>query len=206
MRKNKCCGCKSRYDADKLISLPAGKFHSYDCAIEYSRVKVEKDRKRQIAKAKSDTKKKEKAARAQHRADKERVKKRSEWYDQLQTLVNQYVMHVRDVGKPCCTCGTNKPDIKYDAGHRISRGSSPELRFVLSNIHKQCAMRCNVYGSGKRAEYNEFIIATYGQEHYDWLNGPHPSLKHQFPHYEDIKKEILRYRKLLRDNGIKPYV
>jgi hypothetical protein len=206
MRKNKCTGCKCRFPADQLISINTGKFHTYTCAAEYGKAKADKARAKQIAKAKSDNKKQEKAERAKHRADKERVKKRSKWYDELQTLVNQYVVHVRDKGKPCCTCGTEKPDIKYDAGHMISRGAKAELRFELTNIHIQCSVNCNQHGAGKRAEYNEFCIAKYGQEHYDWLIGPHPTLKVQFPHYEDVKKEIARYRKLLRDNGIKPNI
>lgn len=55
-------------------------------------------------------------------------------------------------------------------------------------------------------EYNEFIKETYGDEHYAWLNGPHKLLKDQFPHYLDIKEEIVKYRMMLRDNDVKPYV
>ena len=172
---------------------------SPDCALEIAREKTE-------AKAKRDTKVKEKAAKAQHRADKERVKTKTEWFDQLQTLVNQYVLHVRDKYESCCTCGKNKPDVKYDAGHYRSRGACKELRFELTNIHRQCSVNCNQHGAGMRAEYKEFIVKKYGQDHLDWLDGPHKPLKEQFPHWEDIKAEIVRYRKLIRENGLKPYV
>jgi len=134
---------------------------------------------------------------------KKEVRKMSEWFEILQKLVNQYVTKVRDADQPCCTCGTTN-DIKYDAGHFISRGASSELRFELTNIHKQCSVNCNQYGSGMRAEYNEFIINKYGQEHYEWLIGPHPLLKDQFPHWTDVEKEISRYRKLLREAGVTP--
>jgi hypothetical protein len=136
---------------------------------------------------------------------KEKVKKRSAWYDDLQTLVNQYVVHVRDKNEGCCTCG-KRSNVKYDAGHYLSRGAYKELRFELTNIHKQCSVNCNQHGSGMRVEYNAFIKETYGEDHYNWLNGPHKLLKDQFPHYLDIKEEINKYRKLLRENGIKPKI
>lgn len=159
-----------------------------------------KAKKAQEAKAKKVIKE----AKAKHRVDKERIKKRSEWYSQLQKLVNQYVLYVLEKDAPCRTCGTTNPNIKYDAGHYISRGARPELSFEITNIHKQCSVQCNQHGSGMRAEYRDFIIDKYGEDHRQWLEGPHPTLKEQFPHYTDIKAEIQRYRKLLRDNELTP--
>lgn len=187
-----------------MIKFPAGYFHSIDCSIKYAIAAQGRQRARQLAKTSANIKKKEKTARALHRQDKERVKRRGDWLDQLQALVNQYVMHVRDVGKPCCTCGTMKLGIKYDAGHCFTRASRSDIRFELTNIHRQCSIRCNVYGSGMRKEYKDFIIKTYGQDHWGWLEEVKPSLKEQFPDYHAIKKEIARYRTLLRDNGVKP--
>lgn len=185
----KCAGCKERFNREEMIKLPAGNFHSMNCAIQYANKKSAKTR--------------EAAARTKNRQDKEKIKSRTEWLYQLQKLVNQYVSHVRDKDKPCCTCGTTA-SIKYDAGHFRSRGSCPELRFELTNIHKQCSIRCNVHGSGMRREYAEFIATTYGKDHLDWLEGPHDSLKKQFPDIESIKKEIIRYRQLIRESGLKP--
>ena len=142
--------------------------------------------------------------------DRERTAKRkkelnrSHHLDQLQKLVNQWVVHVRDKDKPCCTCGTTNQLIKYDAGHYRSRGACPEARFILTNIHRQCSVRCNVHGSGMRSEYIDFIRAEYGQEHLDWLDGPHQSLKEMLPDADAIDAEIARYRKMLRDAGLKP--
>lgn len=127
---------------------------------------------------------------------------RSKWYEKLQRLVNQYAKHVKEKDASCCTCGASNN--KIDAGHFRSVGSCPELRFELTNIHNQCSVNCNQIGAGKRAEYNEYIINRYGIDHYNWLIGPHPDLKEKFPTWEDIEKEILRYRKLLRDNGLTP--
>jgi hypothetical protein len=131
---------------------------------------------------------------------------RSQWYNKLQRLVNQYVTKVRDVGKPCCTCGTTKHGIKYDAGHFYTRASRGDIRFELTNIHLQCSVRCNQHGSGMRNEYEKFIIEKYGQDHLDWLTLEKDSLKVQFPNWQDIEAEIVRYRKLLREHGITPSV
>jgi hypothetical protein len=134
------------------------------------------------------------------------LKPRSYWLNRLQTLVNQWVSY-RDKDEPCCTCGTAKPDIKYDAGHFIPRKEVDPRRFELTNIHKQCSVVCNVHGSGKRAEYREFIRNKYGQEHLDWLESVanHKPLIEQFPERSDIENEMKRYRKMLRDVGIKPH-
>ena len=201
--KKKCTGCKSRFIADNMIKLPAGFFHSIDCAKDYAQAKSAKARAKQLAKVKRETKVKEKADRAKHKADKERVKKRAEWLDNLQSLVNQFVVHVRDKNEPCFTCGKSN-NVKYDAGHYRSRGACKELRFELTNIHKQCSVNCNQWGSGMRSEYREAIIKKYGEDHLIWLDGPHTKLKDQFPHYTDIKAEIQRYRTLLRSKGLKP--
>lgn len=200
------CGCRTEIK-------PAAKCTSYmeklgfateECQHKAAIEALNKQRAKNERKAKADKVKTEKADRAQHKENKEKVKRRSEWLDNLQTVVNQWVVHVRDKNEPCCTCGKTKLGIKYDAGHMISRGSSSELRFELTNIHKQCSVECNVHGSGKRKEYELFIIEKYGQAHLDWLLGPHKLLKDQLPHYTDIKAEIQRFRILLREAGLKP--
>ena len=185
----KCTGCKERFKRDVMIKLPAGNFHSMDCAIEYANKKSKASQ--------------EKAEKAKHREDKQKIKSKTTWFDQLQVLVNQYIVQVRDKDEPCCTCGT-RANVKYDAGHYLTRGAHKELRFELTNIHKQCSVKCNQHGSGMRLEHQDFIRVKYGQEHLDWLEGPHISLKSQFPSVEAIKNEMVKYRVILRDNGIRP--
>ncbi len=197
MPKRKCKLCKEY--SETFVKHPVGTFCTHEHAVAYASEKSRKARERQYIKAKAAEKKK-------HAKRKKEVTTRREWFDKLQTLVNQYVMHVRDVGKPCCTCGTSRPGIKYDAGHCFTRAARSDIRFELTNIHRQCSVRCNQHGSGMRAEYKQFIADKYGHDHLAWLEEEKPDLKEQFPDWTDIEKEILRYRKLLRDNGIKPHV
>ena len=181
----KCKGCGKKCEPSGVVTLC-----SYECARIVAEKADKKVKQEKVRKAKAV----KKAFKARTRELKEKAKTRAEWFADLQKEVNAYVRY-RDKDEPCCTCGTRN-DIKYDAGHYRSRGACKELRFELTNIHKQCAIQCNMYGSGMRAEYRDFIIRKYGADHLAWLDGPHPSLKEQFPTIDDIRAEIARYRKL----------
>lgn len=189
--KLKCRGCKERFPRDEMKDINGGNFHSMDCAIQYGMANKDKARKKAIEKQRKEfnreTKRRKKA-----------IKRRSEWYEDLQTEVNKFVL-LRDYGKPCCTCGKTDPGVKYDAGHMLSRGANPDMRFELTNIHKQCSVNCNQWGSGMRKEYEQFIVREYGQEHLDWMLGPHTPLKELFPTHEDIEKEIKKYRAMCKE-------
>ena len=182
-RKCKSCGDYVR----EFIVTPKGVFCNYDSAVKWA--------------YKNKSKGAEIKFKAQKKKDTVRKKElmtRRQWYDRLQKEVNYYAKHIKEKGKACCTCGASNK--KIDAGHYLSRGARPELRFELTNIHNQCSVNCNQIGSGMRAEYNEYIKDRYGIEHYNWLNGPHQSLKDKFPLWQDIEKEIKRYRKLNKDS------
>ena len=205
--KRKCKHCSQFKPAEDGVKTPSAWFCCHSCAVEFS---IDASRKR--AERLRDKAVRVQAVEVKNAAkrDRERTAKRkkelnrSHHLDQLQKLVNQWVVHVRDKDKPCCTCGTTNPFIKYDAGHYRSRGACPEARFILTNIHRQCSVRCNVHGSGMRSEYIEFLRAEYGQDHLDWLDGPHQSLKELLPDADAIDAEMVRYRKMLRDAGLKP--
>lgn len=196
--KGQCINCKKRFPTDSMILSLIGRFCGEECRTNYAlnggiRKALDFARKQ-----------KDKEKRAKQRNRKKEVKPISEWYDKLQSLVNQWIVHVRDKNKPCCTCGTDNPNIQYAAGHYRSRGACPELRFELSNIHKQCNVQCNQIKSGARAEYRMFIAFNYGSDHLDWLDGKHESLKERFEDWQDVEKEITRYRKMLREAGLTP--
>ena len=195
-RKCKSCGDYVR----EFIITPKGVFCNIDSAVKYAY-----DNK---------SKGKEVIHKAQMVKDKKRLKElksRGDWYRELQTVVNYYVKHVKENNGPCRTCGTHNPNIKYDAGHYIAVGHNMDLRFELTNIHIQCSMQCNQFGRGMPVEYSEFIKKEYGEGHYHWLNTsylchkPHPTLKEQFPIWQDIEAEIKMYRALIKkelNNGI----
>lgn len=206
--KLKCKYCNIYVPRKQVVRTPKGVFGTAECASSWALEDVAKRREKQFAKDKRLRVKKEKDAR---KADREHTKERKKalmsrtaWFKKLEALVNQYVLYVKEVGEPCCTCGATKTTIKYDAGHCFTVAARSDIRFELTNIHKQCSVRCNQHGSGMRLEYEKFIIKKYSQEHLDYLKEVKPDLKTQFPNWQDIEAEINRYRNLLRENGITP--
>lgn len=205
MAKSKCKWCSDRMETAEGIKTPLGFFCNHDHAVKYGLEHKEKGRKKLIAKRKQEKQVKVKAERKRTTQRKKELLTRTQWFNKLQSLVNQYVTKVRDVGEKCCTCDKSTLTSAFDAGHFLTRGARPDVRFELTNIHKQC-VSCNQYNGGRPKEYAAFISEKYGAGHLEWLEceANHKSLKEQFTHWSDIEKEILRYRKLLRDNGIKP--
>jgi hypothetical protein len=202
----KCKHCKIKVDTPLIRGIY--KFCSLEHATEFTIEQMNKQKQRQIVKAKQSQAKK---AKAQKTKDKGRLKELTSitsWRSKLQALINQWIVHVRDKDKPCYTCGTTSQSIKYDAGHRhhAGRGGADRRRFILENIHKQCSMICNQHGSGKPREYDIALDNEYGKGFADHLNceANYPTLKEQFPLWQDIEKEIIRYRALLRDAGVTP--
>lgn len=164
----KCCGCKEYFPRDRMVRHPSGWFHSIDCSISYAQAKSKKVRERQASKAKFDTKNKEKAVRAKHRADKERIKTKAKWLEELQALVNRYV-RVRDAKDGCISC--DKPATwkgQWHCSHFYPRGRSSKLRFNLWNMHKSCSV-CNSRLSGNLLKYKPRLIEKIGQSRFNYL-------------------------------------
>jgi hypothetical protein len=69
----------------------------------------------------------------------------------------------------CCTCGTRYKwnDLRMNAGHFVSRKCRTTI-FMFVNCHPQC-VNCNKHLGGNAAEYERFMIATYGQTSVDDL-------------------------------------
>lgn len=194
--KRKCKQCKEY--VREYIKLPAGVFCTIDHALTYANTKNVKIQ----AKAANDAAKQE---RKELRARREAIKPKSKWLSEAQIEFNKFI-RFRDHDKPCISCGRVEVELtiggQWDAGHYLSRGAYPELRFEELNCHKQCKS-CNA-GSGKytkknRTVQNDFrdnLIIRIGQEKVDWLEGPH-KINHYTIDYLKILK--IEYRKKWRE-------
>lgn len=91
-----------------------------------------------------------KQALAEKRAQREKLKTRSDWIKEAQIAFNAYIRE-RDRDLPCISCGRYHTGA-YDAGHYRSVGAAPQLRFDERNVHKQC-VPCNQHKSGNAIEY-----------------------------------------------------
>jgi len=169
----KCKTCK----ATANIKIQLNHFCDFNCAIIHAK-KIQD-------KAKSEKAKRERQV---HRERKEAVKTRSEWLRQAQTVFNQYI-RLRDKDLPCISCGRFHEG-QYHAGHYLTVGARPELRFNPLNVWRQCSA-CNLHLSGNLINYRINLIKKIGLDKVEWLEGPHKPLKLTI---DQIKALIAEYK------------
>jgi len=133
----------------------------------------------EIAKEKAD-----KEYRKETRKLKEKTKTRSQWMKEAQAAFNAYVRK-RDERDPCISCG-RWHEGQYHAGHYLSTGSTPELRFHPFNNNKQCSA-CNNHLSGNIAKYRPRLVRKIGEAMVEWLEGPHEPQKWSVDDLREIK-------------------
>ena len=193
-----CPYCQIQFKPKKFAQVCC---HNYKCALAHVRSK----RQRAV----------EKAKRKSNREAKAKIKRLSEWHAEAQTQCNKYIRE-RDKDKdlPCISCGRYDWEIedkwtggKWDAGHFVSRGAEPALRYHFLNINKQCKS-CNS-GSGRHAkkrhtvsqEYEQRLIERIGQDMVDWLKGPHKMQNLRKDDVIEIKAYFKEQIKLLKDRS-----
>lgn len=90
----------------------------------------------------------------------------------------------------------------WDAGHFLTRGAYPELKFDEDNCHRQLKS-CNA-GSGKFAAKQKTVSESYrirliekiGIERVERLEGPHPPRKWTIEDLQEIRET---YKSKLRE-------
>ena len=112
-----------------------------------------------------------KAERASIKARKEAIKTIPALIREAQIAFNAWI-RARDEGLPCISCGRHHQG-QWHAGHYLSTGARPELRYTESNVHRQCAP-CNTHLSGNAVLYRIGLINRIGSDAVEWLEGPHP--------------------------------
>ena len=142
-----------------------------ECAIAYGR-------KQQAKKDRVETAKR-----------KEKAKSRSDWMKEAQAAFNAYIRK-RDEALPCISCGRHHTG-QYHAGHYLSVGARPELRFCELNVWKQC-QPCNTHLHGNLVLYRAELIRRIGIEKVEWLEGPHDPKKYSIDDLKAIKEEYKR--------------
>ncbi len=169
----KCKICKTEFVRRSMTHKLCGK---EECAIAWGL----KEREKRLAKV-------AKEERAATKIAKQALKKRTEWADEAQDVVNRYV-NLRDWGKPCISC--DKPHTYgsvRNASHYKSRGAYSAIRFNLWNIHSSC-YRCNKELSGNIGEYRPRLIAKIGLEKVEFLENHQRSRKYSIEYLQRIKR------------------
>lgn len=133
--------------------------------------------------------------RAETKRRKEKLKDRQEWAKDAQTAFNAFIRS-RDEGQPCISCGRHHQG-QYHAGHYLSVGARPELRYTEINVHRQCAP-CNNHLSGNAILFRIGLIKKIGVEAVEWLEGPHELPKWTIDDYKSIRDEYREKKKSIK--------
>ena len=135
-----------------------------------------------------------KAEKRERRAALKRLRTRRDWLKLCQIAFNAMI-RIRDEFEPCISCGRST-GAKRNAGHYLSVGSHPELRFHEDNCHSQCE-HCNSWKSGNAVAYRIRLIEKIGLERVEWLEGPHEPAKWTIEELEAMTKEFRARKKQL---------
>jgi len=178
----RCKTCREPF----VPRLPMQAVCSPECALSHAVSTRGKQQKReQIAERKADKQKRE------------RLKSKSDWARETQTQFNAYI-RLRDDAEPCISCGRYHGG-QYHAGHFLSVGARPELRFEPLNVHKQCAP-CNSHLSGNIVLYRQGLIKRIGLQLVEWMEGPHEAKKYTVEDLQSIKSEYAsKVRQMKKD-------
>lgn len=181
IKQKRCKSCKKPFTPANTLMIVCG----MACALDYGKAVA------RVKKAKAFKEYNEVTRKMKREAN---DKDKSFWMKKAQQKFNEYIRK-RDEMKPCISCGTTK-DVKFDAGHYVPCGRSAALRFNELNCHKQCSSNCNVHLSGNLIEYRKALIALYGQEKVEWLEGVH-----EMPNYrlDDYKQIYAMYAQKLKE-------
>ncbi len=186
-KNRKCKWCKEFKPAEDGVKVPAGWFCSMPHALEFVRDKQLKASKKAA---------KQKEVKAKQRKKDFYDNDRSHQLKLTQTVFNRWI-RFRDEGKSCISCGRDS-GCKVNAGHYLSVGARPELRFNPLNNNLQCEA-CNVYKSGNVGEYKKGLINKIGLELVEWLEGKHEPKKYTCEQLREVRSY---YNRLIRE-GIK---
>jgi len=185
-KKHKCAVRNCR--AEFVRPQPFVTWCSPECGTVMALAKIDKQR---AATAKAERKdRQEKLARFKRKAD---------HVADCQKAFNAWV-RFRDRFEPCIDCGKHSSGDAltggaYDAGHYLSRGSHPHLRFDERNVFKQLK-GCNRPGGTTAASFRAGVVARIGLAAVEALEADQES-----KHYtvDDLIAMTAHYKKLLKE-------
>jgi hypothetical protein len=171
-RPKTCPACRTKFDPVRPLQVAC----NWECAIKHTaNLKAKRERK-------------------EAKERKTKLKTRRDWLREAQAAFNRYI-RTRDMGKPCISCGRHHQG-QIHAGHYLSVGARPELRFNENNVHAQCAP-CNNHLSGNIVLYRKGLIAKIGFELVEWLEGHHEPKHYTIDDLKQIKADYTRMAKEL---------
>lgn len=172
-RPKKCAACAEKFTPTKSMQKVCGPM----CAVRWVSLLNAKEQ------------------RATDRARLQDMQPLSYWVQKAQTAFNKYI-RLRDIkaGHGCIDCGKpfepDRPGGAVDAGHYLSRGSAPHLKFNENNVFAQ-RKNCNRPGGTTRDAFRAGVIARIGLEAVEALESDQSVKQYRA---EDLKEIIATYR------------
>ena len=181
MKQKSCKTCRQLFTATKMGQQVC----SIECAIQLAVVERGRaDKAAQLKERKADAVRRDK------------LKSKAQWAREAQTAFNAFI-RARDAGQPCISCGRHH-DGQYHAGHYLSVGARPELRFEPLNVWLQCAP-CNTYLSGNAVLFRKALVEKIGAQGVEWLEGPHKPQRYTIDDLKSIKAAYMGKTKQLQE-------
>ena len=173
MRPKTCPSCREKFTPIRPLQVVC---LNHQCLLDHVKsIKAKRERK--------ETKER-----------KAKLKTRRDWLREAQTAFNRFI-RMRDAGQPCISCGRHHEG-QYHAGHYLSVGAKPELRFNELNVHLQC-QPCNTHLSGNLVNYRTRLLTKIGAEQVQFLEGPHEPKKYTVEELKQIKADYTALAKEL---------
>ncbi len=151
IRENKCKVCKGLFVKRSMTHKCCGP----ECAQIFAISEREKIERKAASKDRADT-----------RLKLDAMKRKSELIAKAQESFNAFIRY-RDRNETCIDCGKpfepQKPGGSIDAGHYLSRGSAPHLRFNENNCFAQ-RKNCNRPGGATKADFRAGVERRIGAE------------------------------------------
>lgn len=184
-KAKKCTVCRAAFTPAK----PMQKVCGFECALSIAPSARAKAAKVAAIKDRRETK-----------AKLEKHKRRGDLLSEAQTAFNKFI-RLRDVGQACICCGKpfepQRPGGSVDAGHYLSRGSAPHLRFDERNVHAQ-RKNCNRPGGAKCDAFRAGMIARIGLTELESLECDQSLKKYTDDDLRAIKTEYAAKAKQLK--------
>ena len=180
----KCKNCNERFET-RFSTLEKYCWNP-DCKTIEAMYKLEKLKKRDLAK----NKQKIKAIEKELETIQQKVLR-------VQAVFNKFI-RLRDNGKECISCDTilNFEKKKFDAGHLFNANNHWNIRFDEQNVNGQC-VKCNKHLHGNLLSYREKMIQRWGEDTLNRLQLVSKKIRH-FTKFE--LEEILDEYKYLNKN------